>query len=970
LPTSRQDRARERAWDATLFQDGARAAQNLEKIRSRLSRQAEDRLRVLLPDLPDPDSALNYFERLTEAAEAGTLDVLRRSPSATHYALTVFSFSPFLGETLLANQDLISVLSRPESLRHSHGKEEFREDFARLRARSLDADLASLLARFKRREYIAILLRDVLGLAELAETTDEISCLSDVLIEQALLECDSAMRKRCGAPQIRDRAGKVVEPRFSILALGKLGGCELNYSSDTDLMFLYEGSESDDQSESSAREYFVRLAQNVTEILSRVTKEGFVFRIDLRLRPQGREGESAVSLESAVRYYRDLAQDWERQAMIKARHCAGDASLARQFLGEIESEVYSEQINFTAIDTALRARDLISEKRRPAGSRDREIDVKLDRGGIRDIEFLVQCLQRVYGGKEPWLQSRGTLFALQKLHDKQHISGADFQTLTTAYKFLRNLEHRLQLRQGQQTHRVPADPHSRRILARSLRMDPNQLARSLREQMNAAVEIYERIVKQQRQQSVEEAEEGFTLRTLDLSLGRVHADHQILQRLADTSSLHAIASRDDVEPHTRRNLFRFLSSAFTSPERYAAVAAAPQMLERAMEIFATSEYLTDMLVRHPEDISSLGYLRASTPRHQPVLFSEEHPVRSGLSPALLESMARPDVAHGYKLTLMRRRFRHQMFLSGARDLTEVRPVTASLADTTAAAAEAISAGLALAGSPKGLAVLALGRLGSGEFDCLSDADLLFVRHESSSAKEASIAAEALVSALSTYTCDGTVLPVDVRLRPYGSEGEITFTAEVFAKYCEHVAQPWEALSYTKLRFIAGDEKLSSDGISASRLAGARFASSGKFAADVNEMRSKLDASANSDNIRSAPGSMYDIDFLSSFLIVKHGIQTASGNTRERLQQLGKVGHISVADLQVLLEAVDLFRTTDHAVRLVTGRALKELPASETARKSVESLVARVLEVQRSRDLEQLLSETTSRIREIYERIVV
>ena len=179
----------------------------------------------------------------------------------------------------------------------------------------------------------------------------------------------------------------------------------------------------------------------------------------------------AIRLSQALTYYSDTAHDWERQALIKVRHTAGDTGLAREFIRAVQPHVYTEKVNFAAIKTALVAREKMQRRRqlgKTLGETEATIDVKIDRGGIRDIEFLVQCLQRVYGGAEPWLRSGGTLFSLHKLHDKGHISGKEFHDLTSAYEFLRHLEHRLQLREGQQTHRLPASEADCRVLQRAI----------------------------------------------------------------------------------------------------------------------------------------------------------------------------------------------------------------------------------------------------------------------------------------------------------------------------------------------------------------------------------------------------------------------------------------------------------------------------------------------------------------------
>jgi len=400
-------KSRSHHFEGIPFQDAAASRLLFDRISTKLSAALSDALPALLAESPDPDSALLLFERLATEASAETLRLLDAHPFLAHYAIAVFGSSRYLGETLVQNTDLFQTFLREKRLDRSFSHDEFSEALARFRSRSFERDNSLLLARFKRREYVRIMLRDVLKIAPLAETTAEISVLSDVLIEEALREAESLMERRFGLPQRVDAEGRALTTPFAVLSLGKLGGNELNYSSDIDLLYLYGDGAEPPSAPISNREYFVRLAQQVTEILSRPTAEGAVFRIDLRLRPQGNEGELAISLSNALRYYADTAHDWERQALIKVRHSAGDLHLARAFIRRIQPQVYSEEINFAAVKTALVAREKIDRKRRrQVAMEGREsLDVKIDRGGIRDIEFLVQCLQRVYGGREPWLRS-------------------------------------------------------------------------------------------------------------------------------------------------------------------------------------------------------------------------------------------------------------------------------------------------------------------------------------------------------------------------------------------------------------------------------------------------------------------------------------------------------------------------------------------------------------------------------------
>ncbi|MGE0406565.1 MAG: hypothetical protein AB7O65_09710, partial [Candidatus Korobacteraceae bacterium] len=771
-----QGRSSRRPAAGALFRHPQAAAVNLGRIRERLPGGLFDALTTLVADVPDPDSALNLFERLISDPAGSIVSLLNRSRPLLHYALVVFGYSNYLGETLLGNADLFHALGREGALDRSHSLEEFRESLARFRSRSFETETTLLLARFKRREYVRIMLRDVLGIATLAETTAEISTLADVVIEEALREAEVMLRNRFGIPQHKDANGRVVNTQCAVLSLGKLGGNELNYSSDIDLLFLYddgpaegqggstEGSgddrpEPDNHSGLDNREWFIRLAQQVTELLSRLTAEGFTFRVDLRLRPQGREGEPAVGLRRAVRYYEELAHDWERQAMIKVRHSAGDLALSRKFMRGVQQYVYSEDVNFSAIETALETRDRIS-RRRVAAARGDSIDVKLDRGGIRDIEFLVQCLQRVYGGKEPWLRSGGTLFSLSKLHDKQHISGKDFHELTNAYQFLRVLEHRLQLRQGQQTQRLPQSEDELVVIARAvgpvLAGQPRtmNLVETVRRRMAAVAEIYNRIIHHQQFQQ--------DIHPPDLSspaLSGERSDRQILEQIArEAPDLYAAIVREEVSLHTRRNLLRFLSAAATDAGRLGMVLQAPQSLVRALDLFRLSNFLTDILARYPEELSALEHIRPQQKDQNGadgVVFGSP-----GKPEVVLTWIGSSNLSYGQKLAMLRNQYRRCVFASGARDLLEPRNVYISLEETSAAADASVAAALAIAGDPAGFSVLALGRLGTFEFDLLSDADLLFVHDETMDPGLARQVAQQIVQILSSYTSEGTVVAVD------------------------------------------------------------------------------------------------------------------------------------------------------------------------------------------------------------------
>ena len=958
------------------FRDRETAVRNLAHIRQLVPPGVYESLAPLFMTSPNPDASVNQFQRLAESASTELFRLLDKHPFLVHYAVVVFGYSSWLGEALIHNTDLLQGFARERSLDRIHSKEEFQESFARFRSRSFETDTAALLARFKKREYVRIMLRDVLGIATLAETTAELSALADVLIEEALREVHAQLQHRFGTPQEVDREGRLVDSRFAVLSLGKLGGNELNYSSDIDLLYLYDGGTESEGAEISNREYFIRLAQQTTELLSRHTREGPVFRIDLRLRPQGNEGEPAVPLPHAVHYYSHVAHDWELQAMIKARHSAGDLALARQFLRAVQPYVYQEDLNFAAIKTALDTREKIGSRRRRrilTQPGEGGIDVKIDRGGIRDIEFLVQCLQRVYGGSESWLRSRGTMFALQKLHDKEHIGGKDFHNLTNAYEFLRNLEHRLQLRHGQQTHRLPQSRVELHSLARSLTREgtvaltPEEFLSHVQRRMAAVAEIYQRVIYQEQSQHSRENLQEFALKP-ELPVTAENSYSLMMHRLTiDSPQLREIAGRPELSQHTRRNLERFLSSAGTTSERYGAVLRSPEMVERALGIFEFSEYLTDILVRHPKEVLLLEQIGERPTSEAAELFGAA-PQREDAAPdPVFGYLAQDKVDRAEAMSILRRHYRSRMFLFGACDLFQLRTVFDSLHDNTAAADAAIQAALAIAGSPRGFTVMGLGRLGAREFDLLSDADVLFLCDERAAAgnsQEMLRVAERMMEALTAYTRDGTVFPVDARLRPHGREGELIVTPTQLAAYFEGEAKPWEALTYLKMRQVAGDREIADRALQAVRKGIAQIAKRPDFEADLTDVRARLEHSETGSNFKIGPGGIYDLDYLTGSLQARHQLWLA-GNLRDRLQLLAEHGLLTTGEFERLLDSAVFVRTLEHLVRLATGRARKWLPVAEHPRRAVQKLLWRVLRAEDSFDPEMRLAEVLRQTREIY-----
>jgi glutamate-ammonia-ligase adenylyltransferase len=531
-----------------------------------------ERFRRLLAASPAPELALRYFERFP--AERITARSLRP-------LIAIFTHSQFLAEDLIEHPDWSGEF---RDLDRMLDVVEFRE--------RLDSTLASGLphpldlAMFRRRQLLRIVARDVLGLAPLAEITAELSALADAIVETAYERIFEDLVARYGRPD----AG------FSVIALGKLGGFELNYSSDIDLMFLYSANgRTAGEHPVTYKEFFQRVANELTALLSTYTPEGLCYRVDLRLRPDGRLGEVCVSLDGARQYYEKRARDWELQMLIKARVAAGDRAAGRALLESLEPRIYSTTLDFSAIEALSATRERLNEKLASKRAAPGQIDVKLERGGIRDIEFVVQCLQRLHGGAEPWVRHGGTMLALARLHDKDFLSDTEYGQLAAAYQFLRHLEHRLQFAEDRQTHTLPKNPAELDVVAR--RMPGGLPAESLLAEMRGhfanVVEIYERVVHSRGSEGSAQTASN-AVRALD-------------QR---APSLAAALGRAKL--HRGLQAFEHFLERLPAPQ-LETLDQDPARTEAILDLFEHSPYFAEELIRTPELVREIGRAAGSEP---------------------------------------------------------------------------------------------------------------------------------------------------------------------------------------------------------------------------------------------------------------------------------------------------------------------------------------------------------------------
>jgi glutamate-ammonia-ligase adenylyltransferase len=417
----------------------------------------------ILPRCPDPDMALNNLERfLATPSGAGKLPVLLESRARTlETLLQLVSTSQLFSDLLNSDPDSLDLLRAPP--RRSPNPDELRDQLrADVDAAREDSALLRAFRRFRQRQVLRIGTNDVIRDRPLEEITRDLSRVADAAIEVALSTALRNLGQRFGEPHTT--TGEAA--RCAALAFGKLGGEELNYSSDIDLMFVYD----EDGQTCSSRgpgigndEFFSRVVSEVVRLLSAHTDRGLAFRVDLRLRPEGHRGPLARSLASTLSYYDTLGRTWERQALIKLRAVAGDPDLGTRFLEEIESFVYRKYLTFAEINEIKATKRRIEQKAGREGVESTE--VKTGRGGIRDIEFAIQFLQLLNGGDIPSVRGRNTLHALHALESAGCLTDQEYRVLDDAYRFLRKTEHRLQLLFDLQTHRLPDGSDELRTLA-------------------------------------------------------------------------------------------------------------------------------------------------------------------------------------------------------------------------------------------------------------------------------------------------------------------------------------------------------------------------------------------------------------------------------------------------------------------------------------------------------------------------
>jgi len=944
-----------------------------------------------IPPAPfDPARAARVKEALAEQGFASDEPLLD----------AVFGNSAFLGRLALRETGALGeyFAAGPETVLNAAIL------LARAVARAAsEAQAMKELRTAKRRAALAIALADIAGTWDVNRVTAELTRFADACVSGALRFLLTAEAARAGVPEVPEEICGM-----TVLAMGKYGAHELNYSSDIDLVVFYDAAKFPFAKRGDGRGAAVDIVRGLVKLLAETTSDGYVFRTDLRLRPDAGATQIAISTDAALDYYEAMGQNWERAAMIKARACAGDPDTGAQFLSGLRPFIWRRYLDFAAIE------DIQSIKRQihaHVGHGEIAVaghNIKLGRGGIREIEFFAQTQQLILGGRHAGLRAPATQDALDALVAEGRVEASVGDELKRDYRYLRTLEHRLQMIEDQQTHSVPDSETGLAHVACFMGHDD---AADFRKELTRVLENvqghYARLFESQPDLVSAEGnlvftgveEDPETLNTLmamgfgdpahvsaairGWHHGRIRAMRSQRARELLTKLLPAIlkALAGTADPDVAFTQFDlFLSNLPSGVQLFSLFAARPQFLDLLAKVVGSAPRLASYLARNPAIMDAL----------LDTDFLTTLPSRAALDARFAAQMTG---SYEEMLDTARRFTREAIFRVGVQIVEGVAQAEAAgpaLADV----ADCVIAGLlpqveaelaATAGRiPRaGFSVVAMGKLGGREMTAGSDLDLVFVYdvpdgvEASDGAKPVSPTlyfarlAQRLIAALTTPTAAGTLYEVDMRLRPTGNKGPVAVSLKSFADYHASESWTWEHMALTRGRLVAGPRALQArvGGEIRRRLTEPRAAAT--IIADARDMRARMAETfpgRNPWDLKHAPGGLVDIEFIAQTLQLVHAHaqpEILNTNTVAALYNLKAAEFLAVADADMLIASAGL----QHALTQVLRIALSETLKAEEATPGLKALLTRAAGWNDFAMVQARLADLQTRTRDIFNRLM-
>jgi len=831
---------------------------------------------------------------------AGPLpDAIQSFPLGEAALLHLFAVSTICAARIVRNPELLLWLSQPEICRQGRDHIEMANELYRAAKTDVAVNNFQILHRWKNKEMTRIALRELANAAALEETTAELSQLAEICVREVFAHWNAKFRKSFGSPTAD----------FAILALGKLGGHELNHSSDVDLIFLYS-EEGELSPRLSYHQWFNRLAEKILETFSTRDPEGALFRIDLRLRPEGSTGPLARSLESMENYYAGFGETWERIALIKAREIAGSRELAYEFLSQHQPFIYPRSPTPDLLDEVANIKRRI--EREALGTDELDRDVKLGRGGIREIEFVVQTLQFIHGGRHAFLQETSTMKALRALAELELIPQKEVVDLDRAYRFLRQVEHRLQIEAEQQTHTVPRDPVALKRLARSLGFDSaNEFSTALKKTMQNVRSIFDRVISSAPAEGALPdlrlfKDEKSAVRSLEDLLKPTSASHvaprtkQIFRKLRPILLAQMAEAAD---PDAVLNQFvRFVEAYGLRGLLFELLATNPTLLELMIKTLDASRFAGDLLIRRPQLVEEI-----TRDKH----FNQPRSIAEHC--ARLESFG----SSATNLDPVRAYRQRQLLRIIMRDVLGVAEASVIFAELSDLAESCLTFTNKLL-SGENVTIVALGKFGGGELSYGADLDVLFVGEETR-------AAQNLVAAVTQPSSEGTIAALDARLRPDGEKGPLVAPLAAYESYYRERAQLWEIHALTRARPISG--QLQDACLEMVQRIWREVGQQSDLFAKIDHMleRIRRERGSGSDflDLKTGTGGMIEAEFLVQALQMRSGIWEP--NWQRALIALREIKMVSDRDASNATQSYEVLRRTETALRRFENKNISTLP---------------------------------------------
>ena len=861
----------------------------------------------------NPAQVQNTLERISESWSKDDLplrDLVEQFPLGETPLLHLLAVSSICAARLVRQPDILLWLSDPEICSAPRSYSAMLKYLREIGGDSAAAENFRALRIWKGREMFRIALREVAEAAPLEETTLDLSLLAEICLREVYRHWNAELRHRLGGP----------ETEFAILGLGKLGGRELNHSSDIDVIFLY-GEEGQVAPNLTHHEWFNQLSAKIIETFAATDPAGALFRIDLRLRPEGTAGPLARSLESMENYYAGFGETWERLALIKARGVAGSRELAYEFLRQHQPFIYPKSPTPDVLEEISAIKRRI--EREIVGQENIERDVKLGAGGIREIEFVVQALQLLHGARHAFLQETSTLKALPILAELELIPGPEARALEFAYRFLRRVEHRLQIEAEQQTHTVPENGAGLVQLARSLGFPSKEkFTAALREQMREVRAVFRRII------SAPAAGTEAVIESLEIFRDGKAAAKSLANLAKGTGGFHVAPRTRHVLRNLRPLLFRWLSRA-ADPDMalnqfirfveayglrsmlFELLVVNPKLLELLMKTFDASRYAGDLLIRRPqllEEITRGGMLDGEVSVAQHLKRLE----------ALEISATSLDRLRAYHHTQ-----RLRIFL---RDVLGFAPLETLFTEHSALAEACLLFVNRLRGNENDLTIVALGKFGGGEIGYGADLDVIFVGEDIR-------AAQHLMVAMAQPTGEGSISTLDTRLRPDGEKGILACSLTAYEAYYETRAQLWEIQALTRARALAGP--LQNEFMALARRVWRKTGERPDLFSQIDGMLQRIRqerGSASDLDFKTGAGGIIEAEFLVQALQMRAGLWNP--RTLSALEELVGKGSLLRQEASLVKRSYEYLRLIESVLRRWENKGVSTLPAGEIEQRSL------------------------------------